>query len=81
MNDENSQSSNSQGDDDGKPVIVNDSCIGCGICATIAPDVFEMSAETGKSEVKEDADFSDENIEKAKEAAAACPVEAIEVKE
>jgi ferredoxin len=80
MNDENSnpQDDNSKQDDSQK-IIVKDSCIGCGICATIAPDVFEMNPKTGKSEIKKEADLS--NLDKAKEAAAACPVEAIEVKE
>jgi len=75
MNDD----STPQGNDDTKPVSVSDACIGCGICVTIAPDVFEMNAETGKSEVKKDADLKD--LTKAKEAATACPVAAIEVKE
>jgi ferredoxin len=68
MNDQNSQK-----------VIVTDACIGCGICATIAPDIFEMNSETNKSEVKSSADLA--NLGKAKEAADACPVGAIEVKE
>lgn len=80
MNDD-SQNPTPQGDD-AKPVSVNDSCIGCGICATIAGDVFEMSLQTGKSEVKTDADLENaENMDKAKEAAEACPVKAIEVQE
>jgi len=70
MSDENSNS---------KKVVVTDACIGCGICATIAPEIFEMNAETGKSEVRKDADLS--NLEKAAEAAAACPVAAIEISE
>ncbi len=60
-------------------VIVNDACIGCGICATIAPDIFIMDQETGKSVLKEDADLSD--TEKLQEAADACPVAAIEITE
>ena len=77
MNDENTQNPNPQGDDDQQAVQVEDTCIGCGICATIAPEVFAMNAETGKSEVKEDADLA--NLDKAKEAAGACPVTAITV--
>ena len=60
-----------------KKIVVNPSCIGCGICATLASEVFEMNLETGKSQVKADADLK--NLDKAKEAAAACPVGAIEV--
>jgi ferredoxin len=58
---------------DTKPVSVNDTCIGCGICATIAPEIFIMNQN--KSEVKSDADLSD--LTKAKETAEACPVSAI----
>jgi ferredoxin len=64
---------------DSKPVSVTDACIGCGICATIAPDIFEMNPETNKSEVKTGAGSA--NLEKSKEAAEACPVGAIEVAE
>ncbi|MCF7836498.1 ferredoxin [Candidatus Gracilibacteria bacterium] len=65
--------------DNSKPVSVTDACIGCGICATIAPNIFEMNSETNLSQVKSDADLG--NLEKTKEAAAACPVAAIEVEE
>jgi len=65
---------------DSKKVVVNDACIGCGICATIAPEVFEMNSETSKSELRKNVDFSDENLAKAKAGAEACPVGAIEVK-
>ena len=64
---------------DSQKVIVTDACIGCGICATIASEIFEMNPENGKSELKKDADLK--NLEKAREAAAACPVGAIEVAE
>ncbi|MBU1089552.1 ferredoxin [Patescibacteria group bacterium] len=65
--------------DDSKLVAVSDACIGCGICATIAPEVFEINSTTGKSEVREGTDFSEENLEKAKAGAEACPVGAIAV--
>jgi len=65
--------------DDLQKIVVNSSCIGCGICVAIAPEIFEMSLESGKSKVKKDIDLS--NLEKAREAAEACPVGAIEVAE
>ena len=56
-----------------KKVVVNpDACIGCGICASIAPDVFKMNDE-GKSEVL------DPDGENAESAAGACPVGAITI--
>ena len=65
-------------------------CIGCGACAAVAPDFWEMSAFDGKSDVKgsekeEDAgeiireklDINDDVYTKNKEAADCCPVNVI----
>ena len=55
-------------------IKVNDTCIGCGACVAIAPEVFDY--QEGLSVV------IDETItEKVKEAVDACPVGAIEVVE
>ena len=54
-------------------ITVNESCIGCGACTAVAPDVFEMGDDGLATVVSED------NIDGAKEAAESCPVEAIEV--
>ena len=54
-------------------ITVNDSCIGCGACTAVAPDVFELNDEGLAVAVNED------NLDAAKEAAESCPVEAIEV--
>ena len=51
-------------------ITVNESCIGCGACTGVAPDVFEMNDE-GLASV----------VASAKEAAESCPVEAIEVED
>ena len=50
-------------------------CIGCGSCVSIDPDTFELGDE-GFAEVK-----GDEVSEGTKEAAEACPVEAIIIEE
>ncbi|MFA6458716.1 MAG: ferredoxin [Patescibacteria group bacterium] len=60
-------------------IVISDACIGCGICATIASEVFEMDPASGKSQVRADTDLK--NLKKAEEAAAACPVGAIEIEE
>ncbi len=69
------------GDDDAKPtgdakpavVKVNlDTCIGCGICTSIAPEVFEMQ-DDGKSHVK------NPDSSNAEDAKGACPVGAITI--
>ena len=56
--------------------VDQDMCIGCGICAAMAPDVFEMTND-GKAKVIADdvTDFEDA----AKESADSCPAGAITV--
>ena len=55
-------------------ITVNESCIGCGACTVVAPDVFEMNDEGLASVVGDD-------VASAKESADSCPVEAIEVED
>ena len=55
-------------------ITVNESCIGCGACTGVAPDVFEMNDEGLASVVGDD-------VASAKEAAESCTVEAIEVED
>ena len=57
-------------------VKVNDSCIGCGACLSIADDVFEMNDE-GLSSVKVD-EVPEESVDNVKEAMESCPTGAIE---
>lgn len=55
-------------------VNVNEDCIGCGLCESMCPDVFQMEGDRSKA-----VNDSDLYREQAVEAAAACPVAAIEV--
>lgn len=48
-------------------------CVGCGLCVGMCPEVFTLNAD-GKSEV-----IAQKDENSAKEAAAACPVDAISV--
>lgn len=52
-------------------------CIGCGLCVSVVPEVFELDSE-GKSIVK-DAKACKDNMKKCKEAAEGCPVNAISI--
>ncbi|NLA52909.1 MAG: ferredoxin [Clostridiales bacterium] len=55
-----------------KAHVDEDTCIGCGLCASIAPQTFEMDGDLAK--VIEEP-VSDE--EAAREACEECPVDAI----
>ncbi len=53
--------------------VDEDTCIGCGSCVSVAPDIFEMN-DSGKAEV-----IKDEDTKEAKQAEDVCPVDAITV--
>ena len=53
-------------------------CVGCGMCASLCPEVFEI--ENGKSKIKEEV-ILEKHQNCLKKAAENCPVEAIEVSE
>ena len=56
--------------------FVNDSCIGCGMCAGTCPEVFSMTDE-GVAKAK-DGDVPAELEESSRRACEECPVGAIE---
>ena len=61
-----------------KKVTLNkDVCIGCGLCTSTAPSVFEMDDDGLAKAVAEEVDGADEAG--AEDSAAACPVQAIEL--
>ena len=57
------------------PSVDGATCIGCGTCPSLAPEVFQMGSE-GKAEIVPNCDCEgkDDVIKQAKEA---CPVQAI----
>ena len=55
-------------------------CVGCGVCASLCPDVFEMNEE-GKSRVEVDIIQDEELYECVVNAAEACPVGVITIEE
>ncbi|MDY5853751.1 MAG: ferredoxin [Bacilli bacterium] len=61
-----------------KKVSVNkDVCIGCGLCSSTTPSVFEMDDDGLAKAAVEVVEGADESG--AEEAAASCPVQAIEL--
>ncbi|MBU0530369.1 MAG: ferredoxin [Nanoarchaeota archaeon] len=57
-------------------VKINESeCIGCGTCAALASDIFEMSSEGVAMVMQETPD----DMEKVKEVIDSCPVKVISV--
>ena len=59
-----------------KIIVDKDACIGCGSCAAICAEVFEMQGD--KSQAKKPVI---KEMGCAKEAADACPVQCIKIKE
>lgn len=54
--------------------IDEDLCIGCGLCASIEPSVFEMGEDNFSHVI---GDVTDDNEDTVHEAVESCPVEAI----
>jgi ferredoxin len=59
-----------------KAIIDADACVGCGLCANMCSEVYQMQDDKaiviGKS-------IANDVLESAKEAASSCPVEAIKI--
>lgn len=56
-------------------VNVNEDCIGCGLCESMCPQVFQLNADNISEAISTDEAFRDQ----AEETAMSCPVNAIEV--
>jgi ferredoxin len=59
-----------------KAVVDQESCIGCGLCVQVSPDVYSME---GDKAVAISTDLSGDLLEQAQSGADQCPVNAIAV--
>ena len=59
-----------------KAVVDENSCIGCGLCPSICPEVFSLY-EDGKAEASDN--IPDGKQDEVKDAESSCPVSAISV--
>jgi len=57
--------------------VDKDTCIGCGVCPSVAPEVFAMDDDGKAVEIVES--VSESSADSAKEAEDSCPVNAISV--
>lgn len=60
-----------------KACVDKEPCIGCGLCTSIAPDIFEIEGDGLAGAV---GDVNSSNEAQAKDAEMSCPVGAIKVK-
>jgi ferredoxin len=60
-----------------KGFVDKDTCIGCGLCPSICPEIFEMD-DDGKAKAL-DKEIPADNVDSAKDAERECPVDAIKV--
>jgi len=59
--------------------INKDKCLGCGMCVSLAPEIFQLD-EQGKSSLKANAQI-EKNRDSIKQTAENCPASAIEIEE
>ncbi|WP_350343451.1 ferredoxin [Proteinivorax tanatarense] len=61
-----------------KAIVDQEACIGCGLCPNICPEVYEMTDDDEKA-IAIDEEIPEDKVDSAKEAADACPTDAIKV--
>lgn len=62
-----------------KAIVDKDTCIGCGLCPAICPEIYQME-DDGKAVASEE-EVPENLMDSARDAAQQCPVEAIAIEE
>ncbi|MBD3246695.1 MAG: 4Fe-4S dicluster domain-containing protein [Candidatus Omnitrophica bacterium] len=57
-----------------RAIVDQDTCIGCGVCPSVCPEVFKMEGEKAVAHVDE---VPEDLQDSARQAASQCPVSAI----
>lgn len=60
-----------------KAIVDSEKCIGCGLCAQVAPEVYRMEGDIALA-IEEDVSL--DQMDEAKTAMQQCPVDAIQIK-
>lgn len=62
-----------------KPIVDVDTCTGCGLCADVCPEVFELNEESIAEVIADPVPPEAEDT--CRDAAESCPVDAIYIEE
>jgi ferredoxin len=62
-----------------RAIVDEETCIGCGRCVEICPDVFELDGEIAINKLGEGNEIPSQFEQACEEAASECPVEAITI--
>jgi ferredoxin len=64
-----------------RAIVDEETCIGCGRCIEICPEVFELKGENAINKIGEGTGIPLQYEQACEEAASECPVEAITIEE
>lgn len=64
-----------------RAIVDEETCIGCGRCVEICPEIFELDGEIAVNKLGEGTDIPIQYESACQEAAGECPVEAIAIEE
>ena len=63
-----------------KITLDKETCIGCGACTAVAPELFEMNYDEGKAKLLRE-EVGENLRQKSRDSAETCPVQCIKVED